>query len=137
MILEKTTLLATFCKRTDLDTTLQKIKEQFLISNSKIFLLKNKDDEDKIIFTYNIALTENKVQFDQKIPGTVSLHRKKETNTLYTINSLNKIVLNETQSSVINKNHVINWSEYQNCILIIKNKELIKINTELESIINV
>ena len=137
MTSEKTTLLATFCERIDLDITLQKIKEQFSISNSKIFLLKNKDDENKIIFTYNIALTEDKIQFNQKIPGTVSLHRKKETNTLYTINSLNKIVLNETQSSIVDKSHIINWGEYQNCILIIKNKELLKINTELEAILEI
>jgi hypothetical protein len=76
------------------------------------------------------------VQFDRHISGTVNLHRKKETNTLYTLNALNEIVKTEN-NGILDKKFQINWLEYTNCILITqRSKGLIKIETELEKILD-
>lgn len=134
---QKTVLLASFISRTELDSTLAKIKEHFVIVNGRVFVLRNKSDQDKIILTYNIFLDENsKIRFDAHVHGTINLQRKKETNTLYTLNALNEIVKAETGGNLDSK-HVINWPSYGNCVLITqRNKGLIKIETELENIIN-
>ena len=134
---QKTVLLASFINRPELDNSVNQIKQNFVIIGSKIFVLKNKEDNDKLILTYNILLNDEKIKFDCCIPGTIALHRKKETNTLYTLNSLNTIIMEETQKSIVDKSHKINWTNYLNCILIThKIKGLIKIETELETIIN-
>jgi len=131
----RTVLLASFIDRKDLDTAIQKIKENFVIVGSKIFILRNKNEDDKLIITYNIQVDEGRVQFDRHIPGTVNLHRKKETNTLYTLNALNEIV--KTENGKPDKQYQINWVSYMNCILITqRSKGLIRIETELEKILN-
>lgn len=133
---QKTALLASFIDKNELEVSAQKIKENFVIIGSKIFVLKNKNDEGKLVLTYNILLASEKIKFDEHISGTISLHRKKETNTLYTLNALNEVV-KEENNGILDKNFHINWKNYFNCILITqKNKGLIKIETELEKIIN-
>lgn len=136
MLQPKTVLLASFVDRKDLDLAIQKIKENFVIVGSKIFILKNKDDDTKLVITYNIQVDEERVQFDRHIPGTVNLHRKKETNTLYTLNALNEIVKAENGGQ-LDKKFQVNWVGYMNCILITqRSKGLIKIETELEKILD-
>lgn len=132
----KTVLLASFIDRKDLEISIQKIKEHFVIVGSKIFILKNKNEEGKIVITYNIQIDGERVQFDRHIPGTVNLHRKKETNTLYTLNALNEIVKTENGGQ-LDKSFQINWTNYLNCVLITqRSKGLIKIETELEKILD-
>jgi len=135
--MEKTVLLASFIDRSELETTLAKIKESFVIVNSKVFVLRNKEQKDKLILTYNIFLDEtSKVRFDSQVRGTINIQRKRETNTLYTLNALNEIVKAENNGN-LDKNHIIQWNEYQNCILLTqKNKGLLRIDTELEGIQN-
>jgi hypothetical protein len=136
MLQPRTVLLASFIDRKDLDTAVQKIKENFVIVSSKIFILKNKNDENKLVLTYNIQVDGERVQFDQHIPGTVNLHRKKETNTLYTLNALNEIVKAENNGQ-LDKKFQISWLNYANCILITqRSKGLVRIETELEKILN-
>lgn len=136
--LQRTILLASFIRKIDLENVLQKIKKNFVVVGSKIFMLNDKNDENKCILTYNINLdgTDNRVDFDKYIPGTISLHRKKETNTLYTLNALNEIVKQENNGE-LDKTFVIDWSKYTNCILISKkNDDILKIETELNQILD-
>lgn len=134
---QKTVLLASFIVRSELDSTLAKIKENFVIVNGRVFVLRNKTDQDKLILTYNIFLDEtSKIRFDAHVHGTINLQRKKETNTLYTLNALNEVVKAET-GGTLDAKHVINWTAYGNCVLITqRNKGLVKIDTELENIVN-
>ncbi len=135
--MEKTVLLASFIDRSERDTTLAKIKESFVIVNSKVFVLRNKENTEKLILTYNIFLDESsKVRFDTQVRGTINIQRKMETNTLYTLNALNEVVKMENNGE-LDKKHIIKWTEYRNCILLTqKNKGLLRIDTELEEIIN-
>lgn len=135
---QKTILLASFLKKDEVPFTLKKIKENFAIVSSKVFVLKDKSDESKSILTYNISVNDkiDKVKFSDIIQGTISLHRKKDTNTLYTINSLNSLVKLQN-NGIEDRNFKVSWEDYTNCILITKkDNSLLKIETELLEVID-
>ena len=84
----RTQLLCTFTNNKVLSKTIDKIVDAYDILYNKIFVLKNSDDVRELMCTYNIdANLDNKILQD-----TISLHRKKQTNTLYTINALNECI---------------------------------------------
>lgn len=135
---DKLNLLATFIQKEELETTLQKIKEYFKDQEHlKIFQFKNIDDETKLILTYTVTLDDSKIfEYSKAIPGTINLHRKKETNTIYSINALNYIVELETGKKEKNSNYQIQWENYKNCVIISqKGVGFVKIRIELEKII--
>jgi len=69
--------------------TVNFIIENYKVLFQKIYILQNEIDYSQLLCTYNIE--ENRENFISDI-DTISLHRKKQTNTLYTINSLNEII---------------------------------------------
>lgn len=123
-----TKLLLTFSSLENLDTSLHKILKFNLVPNSKVFALKI-ENEDKYALTYNISGLDNNF-----LPlNTMVMHRKKETNTLYTINALNYIVgLNN--GGVRDKNFKVPWGEYRNSILTVNKGEYCKLKTTLYNI---
>lgn len=136
-----TLLLATFCQSRKIQETLENIKDNFDILGGKVFLLQDKSHKHKKIITYNIMKSQG-IVFSDIISNTISLHRKKETNTLYTLNALNEIVKTQNNGNVDNQ-FSVNWEEYRNCLLItyqndIGNRtELRIINTRLINIVNI
>ena len=82
--------------------------------------------------TYNVEVTEA-LDYN-KIPNTISLHRKKHTNTLYTINALNEVIKN-INNGVLDTKFPIPWENFQNTILVTNNEGLNKINTRIFEII--
>ena len=74
----------------NLDETSKSIQEAYVIVFSKIYVLQNEDNTDELICTYNVD-TKEAVDYN-KVKGTISLHRKKHSNTLYTINALNEVI---------------------------------------------
>ena len=60
------------------------------ITNNLIFLLQDTENPEKKIITYN-AVVEKGKPFNPRL-FTMRMHRKKQTNTLYTINALNAAV---------------------------------------------
>ena len=82
--------------------------------------------------TYNIESSENPTILD----NTISLHRKKQTNTLYTINALNRLI--ETiNNGVLDTNYPITWENYHNCMLTTNGDELKKIPTKIREIVHI
>jgi len=136
-----TLLLATFCQSRKVQETIEKINDNFDILGDKLFLLQDKSNKHKKIITYNIIKTEN-LLFSNIIGNTISLHRKKETNTLYTLNALNEIVRRQNDGVVDNK-FSVNWEDYRNTLLITyqndrdDSTELRIINTSLINIVNI
>ena len=128
----KTQLLCTFTKRNKFYETIDIIIACNDIVFDKIYAFQNENDHHQLICTYNVEYDED---FMQGIPDTISLHRKKHTNTLYTINALNDLirVLNEGK---LDKNFRVNWQEYRNCILLTTSGELKKLDTKVHEIIN-
>jgi hypothetical protein len=77
----------------DVQTEVEFIVNNIEITNNMIFLLEEVENPAKKILTYN-AITEPGKPFNPRL-YTMRVHRKKQTNTLYTINALNKAVASQ------------------------------------------
>jgi hypothetical protein len=77
------------------------------------FVFENANNTVEIILTYNIKIKDQ----NNKFPFTVSIHRKKETNTLYTLNAMNCII-KEENNGVLDKNFILEWELYKNSLII-------------------
>ena len=130
----KTQLLATFTTKIYLDGIVDKIKATYPIVFDKIYILQNEDSPKELICTYNVDMS-NAVDYNA-IENTISLHRKKHTNTLYTINALNEVVMN-MNNGVKDPNTIVPWENYKNSILVTNADGLNKINTRIFKIIKI
>ena len=85
----KTQLLCTFIKKENFHHSVEIIISCNEILFNKLYVLQNENEDNQLMCTYNVEYNED---FMQGIPDTISLHRKKHTNTLYTINALNDLI---------------------------------------------
>jgi hypothetical protein len=122
-------LFCTFSSEEQLEDILSTIQNKYKIIYNKIFVLYSKS-QDEYICTYNVEFG-NVSNF---LDNTILVHRKKESNSLYTINSLNRLI-ESLNGGVLDTSYKINWMDYQNCILLTKGNELRRINTKLFRII--
>jgi len=129
----KTQLLCTFTKRNKFYEVIDVIIACNDIVFDKIYVFQNENDHHQLICTYNVEYDED---FVEGIPDTISLHRKKNTNTLYTINALNDLI-RELNNGKLDKTFPIEWSEFQNTLLLVNDEGLTKIHTRIYSIVNV
>jgi hypothetical protein len=96
---------------------------------NKIFVLHVKSN-DEYVCTYNV----DQGNVNDIPDNTILVHRKKETNTLYTINSLNELI-KSLNNGVVDTNFRINWQHYQNTILLTQHGELKELKTKIFKII--
>ena len=125
-------LFATFSKKEDIDNTIEVITARYSILFNKIFILESKDS-DEFICTYNID--PGNLSTTTVLPNTILLHRKKESNTLYTINALNTLI-KTLNNGYANPNYKVNWTDYKNTILLTNGPDLRKLETTIYKIIN-
>ena len=128
----KTQLLCTFTPKNRLDDILELIIECNEILYDKIYVFQNGKDKSQLICTYNVEYEDDHISED--IPNTISLHRKKQTNTLYTINALNEVI-RELNNGILDKKFSIPWEDYQNSLLLTNDDGLNKIPTKIFKII--
>ena len=121
-----------FCTFTDLEgleVLIEKIKTRYSIIYNKLFVLEIVGKNEYVV-TYNVkqanvnAIPEN----------TILVHRKKESNTLYTINALNELI-KKLNGGVVDTKFPIDWQHYRNCILLTQHNELNQLNTKIYKII--
>ena len=129
----KTQLLCTFTNKKDYEKIVGLIWESYSIVFDKIYILQNEENTNELICTYNVDTTEN-VDYN-KVKGTISLHRKKHTNTLYTINALNECIKN-LNNGVLDTGFTIPWENFQNMLLVTNSDGLNRINTRIYKIIS-
>ena len=129
----KTQLLCTFTKRNHFNETIDVIIACNEIVFNKIYVFSNENDHHQLICTYNVEYDED---FMQGIPDTISLHRKKNTNTLYTINALNDLI-RELNDGKLDKTFPIEWENYKNSLLLTNEEGLNKIPTRIYTIVDV
>ena len=129
---QNTQLLCTFCIRDDINIVVDEIKHVYKLAFNSIYVLNNIAEENQVILTYNIdpAYAPN----GQAPQSTISVHRKKQTNTIYTINAINKLI-EERNNGVLDKSFKIDWSELQNMVLVTAYGKLKNVNTKLSHII--
>ena len=130
----KTQLLATFTTKKHLDDTSKSIQEAYTIVFNKIYVLQNEDKTDELICTYNVN-TEQSIDYNA-VKGTISLHRKKHSNTLYTINALNEVVAN-LNNGVIDSKFVVPWENFKNTLMVTNSEGLNKISTRIYKIVKI
>ena len=128
----RTQLLATFTTKEHLDDVVNSIKESYSIMFNKIYVLQNEDNTKELICTYNVD-TGKGLDYN-KVKGTISLHRKKHSNTLYTINALNEVVAN-LNNGVIDSKFIVPWENFKNMLMVTNSDGLNKINTRIYNII--
>lgn len=124
-------LYCTFCKKESVDSTLTKIKTSYNILYNKIFILES-ESTDEYICTYNVDPFNTSGEL---LENTILAHRKKESNTLYTINALN-ILIKKLNNGILDTKYSVNWVDYQNCILLTQNNDIKRLNTKINKIIS-
>jgi hypothetical protein len=129
----KTQLLCTFTKRNRLNEAVDIIVSCNDILYDKVYVFANQDDEHQLICTYNVEYSED---FVENVQDTISLHRKKQSNTLYTINALNEVIRSKN-NGVLDKRFMVEWDEFRNTLLLTNDAGLFKIRTRIYSIIDV
>ena len=127
-------LLCTFTTNKKLDQTLMDISSKFNVIYEKIYVLQNEDKHNELICTYNVEKSKD-LDFNA-VANTISLHRKKITNTLYTINALNELIM-EINNGVLDTKFELPWERYKNMILITNKEGLSRISTRILKIINI
>jgi hypothetical protein len=125
-------LFCTFTAPEELDNTLNTLTTKYTILYSKIFVLESLSTEEYVC-TYNIDTFNMEQQ--SVLPNTILLHRKKESNTLYTINALNALI-KSLNGGILDTNYRITWLDYKNSILLVQNNDLNIIKTKIHRIIN-
>ena len=129
----QTQLLCTFTTKVELQNTLQLIRETYHIVYNYIYVLQNKGNLDELFVTYNI---DTSFKPDRPLSDTILVHRKKQSNTLYTINALNDLI-RELNNGKLDKSFPIEWENYKNCLLLTGDEGLNKIPTRIYTIVNV
>ncbi len=126
-------LFATFSKKEDIDATLEVITSRYNILYDKIFILESKDS-DEYICTYNID--PGNLSTTTILPNTILLHRKKESNTLYTINALNALI-KSLNNGYADPSYKVEWNDYKNTILLTQGFDQLRtLETTIYKIIN-
>jgi hypothetical protein len=122
-----------FCTFTDLDgleVLIEDIKAKYDIMYNKLFVLEIMGKNEYVV-TYNVDQTNL-----NSIPeNTILVHRKKETNTLYTINALNELI-KKLNGGVVDTRYRVDWQHYKNCVLLTQHNELSQLNTKIYKIID-
>jgi len=128
----KTQLVCTFVKKPYIEQSIEDIKDMFSVLNDKIFLLRSTNIQNELMLSYNVLL-DSKKDF---LPGSIMVHRKKETNTIYTINALNELIMN-LNNGILDKSFPIDWEKYSNSILLKKPDGLKVLKIELVRVYNI
>jgi hypothetical protein len=123
-------LFATFTGLNELDELIINLSSTYTIMYNKMFVLYVKSTDEYVV-TYNVEQSNV-----SGIPvNTILVHRKKESNTLYTINALNDLI-KKLNGGVVDPTFRVDWQHYRNCILLTNHNELKQLNTKVHKIID-
>lgn len=106
-------LLCTFSNSKDFRTVAEEIRKFYEVYSNRIFAFVNAQSIKEIYLTYNVL---NMRKDAPKFPNTILIHRKKQTNTLYTLNAMNRLI--EEENGQADKTYVVNWKLYENSLII-------------------
>ena len=124
-------LFCTFTNLEQMDALISELRSQYSIIYNKMFVLEIVGKNEYVV-TYNVE--QGNVS---DIPAnTILVHRKKDSNTLYTINALNELI-KKLNGGVVDTKFPIEWQHYRNCILLTNNNELNQLNTKIHKIVEV
>ena len=128
----RTQLLCTFTTKQRLNEIVDIVVTCNDVLYEKIYVFQNSNETNQLICTYNIEYSHD---YQENIIDTISLHRKKQSNTLYTINALNEVI-REKNDGVLDKSYMVDWVEFENTLLLTNEMGLQKIPTKIFQIID-
>lgn len=126
----RTQLLCTFTNEGEFENIVDTILNTFDLFSRKVFVLKL-DPSQELVVSYNII--PNSVKF---LPSTIMVHRKKESNTMYTINALNRLITVEN-GGVLDKSYQVDWQRHRNSVILTDGDSYKIMRTSLFRIIDV
>lgn len=122
-------LFCTFTTLEDLDSLVDSITSKYKVMYNKIFVLYIKSNNEYVC-TYNI----DQANISDIPSNTILVHRKKDSNTLYTINALNELIKG-LNNGIVDTRFPIEWTHYKNTILLTQHDELKQLKTKIHKII--
>lgn len=125
----RTQLLCTFTNESEFEGVVNNVMSTFDLFSRKIFVLKLQPSNELVI-SYNII--PSRTSF---LPSTIMVHRKKESNTMYTINALNRLIVDE--NGELDKSYQIDWDKYRNSVILTDGDGYKVMKTSLFRIIDV
>jgi hypothetical protein len=124
--MDKTVLLASFIFKDRLDWFLTYLESSFQINKNAVFLYDIEDDT-KVMVTFKLLIKAGThINFKKVFPNATLIHKK--GNAIYSINALNKLIETYNVDNIGNINYksvIIDWSNYQDNLLLIKNNNLV------------
>ena len=127
----RTQLLCTFTNEESFEDVVNTILKTYELFSRKIFILKLEPSKELVV-SYNIIPNE-KSSF---LPNTIMVHRKKESNTMYTINALNRLI-SDLNKGVVDKSFQIDWDIYKNSVILTNGDSYKVLKTSLFRIVDV
>lgn len=112
-------LLCTFTTEDNLQSVINDISTNYDILNGKIFILQLSENPE-LACTYNIESGN----LSNLLDNTISIHRRKENNVLYTINGLNYLI-KSLNNNILDKEYKVNWDDYSNSALLVTDGQLV------------
>jgi len=122
-------LFCSFIYFNNIDNFTNTLYSKYTLTYNKIFIFYLKGEE--YFCTYNMD-----VHNLNSIPeNTILIHRKKETNTLYTINALN-LLIKKLNNNILDKKYLVPWNNYKNNLLLIQDNQLQTQSFKLFKVLN-
>jgi hypothetical protein len=128
-----TQLLCLFTTKEELDKSLEFVLNQYILTNPNVFVLESKTNLGELYITFNVEKGSSAIP---SIWKTILVHRKKQSNTIYTINALNEVVKSKT-GGMLDNTYQLEWDEYKNCIITTSPTGYKKIPTKVFKAINI
>jgi hypothetical protein len=122
-----TQLLCLFTTKEELEKSTNFVLTNYTLTNPNVFVLESKLKPEEVFITFNVEKGSAAVPSEWK---TILVHRKKQSNTIYTINALNEVVKSKTGGQIDNS-YMIDWEEFRNCIITTSNIGYKKIPTKV------
>jgi len=115
----KSLLLATFVQKKNHVKAIEEIKNN--VNDAKVYVFKDMSNENRTILTYN---SENCCYFKLKecslLKNTIPIHRKRDTNTLFTLNALNEVIkdIDHEVDKIDYESVYVDWTDYRNSLVL-------------------
>lgn len=113
MQFENRQLLCTFSNNKEYEKIAEDILAFYQVYSARIFVFESTHNDTELYLTFNVI---NMQKNAPKFPNTILIHRKKQTNTLYTLNAMNRLIQEENGS--LDKNYIVKWNLYENSLII-------------------
>src|ERR1035437_3479852 len=127
---DKRQLLCTFSSAKDFHAVAEEVRKFYEVYSNRIFAFVNAQNLKEVYLTYNVL---NMRKDAPKFPNTILTHRKKQTNTIYTLNALNTLIKEECGH--LDPSFVLDWKLYSNSLIITGDVSVRIIPLKIHSII--